>query len=60
MLNPTPHKPGCPANQPSIEIGLAYYCPLCERRLGFLSKADAEKKITQALEVDLADFGSKP
>lgn len=57
MLNPSPHKPGCPANQTSIQIGLAYFCPICERRLGFLDKADSEKKITEALE---ADFGSKP
>ena len=57
MLNPSPHAPGCKADQDSIQIGLAYFCPLCERRLGFLDKDDSEKKITEALE---ADYGSKP
>lgn len=52
MLNPSPHKEGCPANQTSIQIGLAYYCPICEQRLGFLAKEDSEQKITDALEAD--------
>ncbi len=53
MDNPSPHKMDCPANQQPIQLGLAYFCPICERRLGFLPKEQGEQKIIDALKNDI-------
>ena len=51
--NPSPHAPNCTAKPwEHVEIGQAFFCPVCERRLGFLPDEAAKAKIVKALEND--------
>jgi hypothetical protein len=53
MTNTLPHKPGCPATEKPTLMGIAYFCPQYQVRLGFVPDKQAEKIIREALKADL-------
>ena len=54
--NPSPHATGCPATVELTQLGIAMYCPLCNRRIGFLPKAQAKEQIARSIESDFEGY----
>jgi hypothetical protein len=53
MTNTSPHAADCPNPKAMpVRMGLAYFCPECNRRLGFVPDREAKTLIVDALKDD--------